>query len=331
MKIHIIIKKVFVMMIVAGLLISISSCSKDLVDPFAGFTYDKEEETIETKIVVRDDLIINKVIFGKSIPLAKVTHYYSDVTGYLKEYKVEMLQEVKAGDVLAVLDSGTLDKEFRDQAIAYEKAKLKYEKAKLEYESSGYNENAMLSAKLDFEYEELKYNNLLEHYKALEIRAEIDGVVTKRQAYVDDFITAKSPIADITDSSEILISFDSGEAEGLRIGDVLEITIRNSDDIVMAEIIEINGEQTVMRPEYIHDSFSRAGALVYVNILEDMRLGALLLDDGCIVEEAGRNYVYIVENGEKSERDIKIGLSDKGMVEILFGLEEGEVVVYNPH
>lgn len=325
------IKTAGIITVLLALIMVFTGCTSVLDDPFADFHYEKEQETIETKEVIRDDLIINVTLFAKSIPVAKVTHFYTEVTGYLQEYTVEMLQEVKAGDVIAILDSSNLDKEFRDQSISYEKAKLRYDKTKLQYETNDISENEMLAAKLDFEYEEYKYNKILEQYAALELKSEIDGVVNKRQAHPGDWISAQTPIADIMDKSEILISFDSNEASGLRVGDTLSIDIRNSDLSVPAEIISINGTETILKPEYVHESFDKVGALVYVSILKDMRLDALLLDDDCIVTEGDRSFVYVLEDGVKTERDIKVGISDAGLVEILYGLEEGEAVVYRPY
>lgn len=325
-------KKVFLMIIALSTILALSSCASKLkADPFADFTYESEDKVIITEPVIRDDFIINEVLFAKSIPREEITQYYTDVTGYFKEYVVELLQEVSAGDVIAILDSSTLDKQLRDQTIKYEKAELKYKKAKLEFESTGNNENAMLSTKLDFEYEELKFNNILLQYEALELKAEISGVVTKMQADPGDFITSKSPITSITDSSEIFISLDSKESEGLRVGEILEIAIRNSTEVLSAEIIEINGTETIMKPEFIHESFEKTGTLVYVRILTDMRLDALQISEDSVILEAGRYYVYVMENGNKSERDIKVGISDDGMIEVLFGLEEGELIISNPH
>ncbi|MCK5758789.1 MAG: efflux RND transporter periplasmic adaptor subunit [Clostridiales bacterium] len=330
MKINVIIKKIFLMIIAVSTILILNSCTSELKDPFADFTYEKEDQIIITESVIRDDFIINEVLFAKSIPKEEITQYYTDVTGYFKEYTVDLLQEVNAGDVIAILDSSTLDKQLRDQTIRYEKAQLKYEKAKLEYESTGNNENSMLSVKLDFEYEELKYNDILKQYEALELKAEISGVVTKMQADPGDFIMAKSPITSITDKSEIFISLDSKESEGLRVGEILEIAIRSSTETLNAEIIEINGTETIMKPEFIHESFEKTGTLVYVRILKDMRLDALQISEDSVIFEANRYYVYVMENGVKRERDIKVGISDGGMVEILFGLEEGELVVSNP-
>ena len=215
-------KKVLIILILIMIsALMLTACTDELIDPFADFQYDKEVTDIKTYPVERRDITITNTVFAKSIPRAKVVQYYEEVTGYFKEYAVDLLTEVKAGDVIAILDSSTLDKQIRDQKIKYEKARLRYEKALLEFESTGKNENTMLTAKLDFEYEELKYNELLIQYDALELRAEIDGVVTKMPADAGDFMNSKSPVFEITDDSEIFISFSIEYGQGLGIGDIL--------------------------------------------------------------------------------------------------------------
>jgi hypothetical protein len=82
-----------------------------------------------------------------------------------------------------------------------------------------------------------------------------------------------------------------------------------------------------MKPERVHESFERTGTLVYVRILTDKRLDALVISDTGIHEEAGRKFVYVYEDGNVNERIIKTGISSAGYTEVLFGLEEGELVV----
>ncbi len=325
-------KKSFIILILIIIsMFLLTACTDELKDPFADFQYEKDVEVIKTLPVERRDIEITNTVFAKSIPRAKEVQYYEEVTGYFKEYAVALLSEVKAGDVVAVLDSSTLDKQIRDQSIKYEKARLKYEKAKLEFESTGKNENIMLTAKLDFEYEELKYNELQIQYDGLALKAAIDGVITRMPADPGDFMNGNSEVFEITDSSEIFISFSAEYGQGLGIGDILEIDIRSSDEIVDAEVIEINNDEIILKPLIIHDSFSKTGTLVYVRMLVDKRLNTLVIDEDSVISEAGRNFVYVMEDGNKSERDIKTGIASEGYVEVLFGLEEGELVVSDPY
>ncbi|MBN2883501.1 MAG: HlyD family efflux transporter periplasmic adaptor subunit [Clostridia bacterium] len=320
--------KIIIMVAVAVLILV--GCEQVSSDPFAGFSYVKEEAFIETHKVEKKDFMVYETLFGNSIPKEKIMHYSEEITGYFKEYTVGLLDMVNEGDVVAVLDSGVLDIEIRDQNIKYEKAKLRYEKARLTYETTGQNEFDMLSSKLDFEYEEYKYNTLLEQQEALEVRAQLSGKITKLPADPGDYISTTTPLFEVTDESEILIKYDSKDSKGISLGDTLEIDVRNSDEAILAEVIEINGTEIIMKPDRVDESFERTGTLVYLQLLTDMRTGALVIQENSIISEAGRTYVYVYDGNLLSERDIKTGLTHAGFTEVLFGLEEGEDVLTNP-
>lgn len=320
--------KILILVVVTMLVLV--SCDQTSSDPFVGFTYQKEQEVIETHTVERKDFQVYETLFGTSIPLERLMHFSKEITGYFKEYTLGLLDQVTAGDVVAILDSGVLDIEIRDQSIKYEKARLIYEKAKTNYETTGQNEFAMLSAKLDFDYEEYKYNELLDQQASLEVRAEISGKITKMPADPGDYISTATPLFEVTDDSEILIEYDSKDSKGISIGDTLEIDLKGSDDIVVAEVTELNGTKIILKPERIDETFERTGTLVYLKLLTDTRSDALVIKENSIINEAGRIYVYVYDGERLSERDIKIGITHGGYTEVLFGLEEGEEVLTNP-
>ncbi|HPJ21214.1 MAG TPA: HlyD family efflux transporter periplasmic adaptor subunit [Clostridia bacterium] len=314
----------------AAAVLLLAGCEQVSTDPFADFSYVKEEAVIDTHKVERTDFRVYETLFGTSIPREKLMHYSEEITGYFKEYRIGLLEEVNEGDVVAVLDSSVLDIAIRDQNIRYEKARLKYEKARLTFETTGQNEYDMLSSKLDYEYEEYKYNLLLEQQEALEVRALLSGTITKLPADPGDYVSTSTPLFEVTDDSEIFIRYESKDTKGISIGDILEIDLKNSDDVIAVEVIEINGNEIIMRPERVDESFSRTGTLVYLKLLTDMRTDALVIQESSIIQEAGRTYVYVYDGELLSERDIKTGITHNGYTEVLFGLEEGEDVLTNP-
>jgi membrane fusion protein (multidrug efflux system) len=54
---------------------------------------------------------------------------------------------------------------------------------------------------------------------------------------------------------------------------------------------------------------------------------ALLVPEGAIVPEQGRVFVFVVENGQATRREVKLGKRRPGEVEVVEGLKEGERVV----
>jgi membrane fusion protein (multidrug efflux system) len=54
---------------------------------------------------------------------------------------------------------------------------------------------------------------------------------------------------------------------------------------------------------------------------------ALLVPEGAIVPEQGRTFVFAVENGEATRREVKLGKRRPGVVEVIEGLKEHQRVV----
>ncbi|MFZ1753349.1 MAG: biotin/lipoyl-binding protein [Caldilineaceae bacterium] len=81
--------------------------------------------------------------------------------------------------------------------------------------------------------------------------------------------------------------------------------------------IDISGEHPPLK----------IGDFVQVRVLLSVNTDALVLPDSAVRRFAGRTFV-IMQDGEREKRiDIKIGLEANGQVEILEGLQEGDVVI----
>ncbi len=70
-----------------------------------------------------------------------------------------------------------------------------------------------------------------------------------------------------------------------------------------------------------------AGEFVNIEVVAAVREDTLLLPDAAVRRFGGRTFV-VVQDGDRQRRiDIRTGLESQGMVEVLEGLEEGDVIV----
>lgn len=96
--------------------------------------------------------IVKKINISGEVGSENSKNVYSTLNNVVKEIKVEVGDVVKAGDVLAVLDSGTLEKDI-EQAVASanaseENAKAQYDSAKKAYDDALYINNNNLNAEI---------------------------------------------------------------------------------------------------------------------------------------------------------------------------------------
>ena len=71
----------------------------------------------------------------------------------------------------------------------------------------------------------------------------------------------------------------------------------------------------------------RTGDIVQVTVILESKQGVLWLPPAAIRTFEGRNFVVVRTEGQTRRVDIKVGIKNEEKVEIVEGLEEGEVVI----
>ena len=138
---------------------------------------------------------------------------------------------------------------------------------------------------------------------------------------------------------ELIVSSQSARASELSVG--LEVTAIHrwaQDDPFPVQVSQLptisSGDRfTPGFPGSIHLAVEGetpplvAGEFVNIEVVAAVREDTLLLPDAAVRRFGGRTFV-VVQDGDRQRRiDIRTGLESQGMVEVLEGLEEGDVIV----
>jgi RND family efflux transporter MFP subunit len=71
----------------------------------------------------------------------------------------------------------------------------------------------------------------------------------------------------------------------------------------------------------------RPGMRVKISFATPVHANALLVPRQALVEEEGKYFLFIVENGKTQKRDIDLGIMKDDVVEVLSGVEENQLVI----
>lgn len=176
------------------------------------------------------------------------------------------------------------------------------------------------------------------------IIADFNGVVTKLNASVGTISTGTQPVIIIQDLNDLEceINADKYSANGIKIGQSAVITYGNrkyngnvSYIAPVAEIETSAAGQNAVLPVDIDIPSSIEGLIVGfdsdVNILVGEVKNVLKVPAESIkTDKTGKNYVFIVENGEAIRKVISLGLQSDTEAEVKGGLSEGDRVILNP-
>jgi hypothetical protein len=248
---------------------------------------------------------------------------------------------VKAGDLLAELETGDLDLQLKLQRLNVERAELLYKQALM----SDANDTDLRLREIDLERENISYGAMESRLSQARLYAQISGtVIFVESLKTGDGVNTYQSIITIADPSSMQLSYAAGNAKDLLpvevgmpvslkykgkdyTGKVLQSpsTAPVTDDKAKAEK---NGTTIILsmdnQPEGVH-----VGDVADVTIELQKRENVIVLPRSAVRTYMGRFYVQVAEGDRRKEVDVEVGLTTPTQVEIVQGLKEGQKVILN--
>jgi membrane fusion protein (multidrug efflux system) len=300
--------------------------------------------------VERKSLNSYLVLNGIVEPERKI-EIYSRLSAYVKQIVKEEGAYVKENDVLALLD----DKEIR---ITYQQSKIQLEQAKLALEEAEANfnrsqelikkdlisEQEFQTTEATFKQRQLDYENRQESFKDLElqlnwtrIRSLSDGYITERLIEVGDRVTANQQVYTIEDFSPLLIRVFVPTSDSIKLkpGMRTDVTTEILEGTMFAGSIKLinpridvqSGTVKVTVEVFDETTTLKPGMFVEARIVIGKKEDVLVIPRKSILYKQNKTYVFVSDRNQVSQREIELGLTEEDYVEVLNGLEQGEVIV----
>lgn len=269
-----------------------------------------------TYTVGRGDIRQTLTVYGSVVPRDEYTYTFpgDDV----EEILVKVGNRVEEGDVLVELDQTQLE-------LALLQAERELKEAQVEGIPSTIREK------------ELTYQIAQENYDATTLRAPFGGVVTQ---IVQPTSSDSSWSLSLIDTSELYVEaeVDQLDAPDVAVGQTAEAIIEplpdeswNVDLVEIGGVATSSGNSTVVSVKALlseADSSVLVGYTVEMEILTSSAEDVLIVPITCLLE--GPNDRWLVMkfvDEEPTPQPVEIGAMDDQYVEIVSGLEEGDVVV----
>jgi len=291
-------------------------------------------------------LILNGVVE----PERKV-EIYARLSTYVKNIIREEGAFIKKDEILALLD----DSEIK---ISYQQAKIQLKQAEITLQDEEKNhlrnkklmdtelisEQDYLASELSSRKAKLDHENKLEDFKNLQlqlsytrIRSPISGYITERVIEIGTKVVNNQQVYTVEDFSPLLVKVfvPTSDIVNLKKGMKVQITtdilkgmkfdgkiklINPRIDVQSGTVkvtIEVFDEQLNLRP----------GMFVETNVLVSKKPEALVIPKKSIVYKRGKPLVFVFDKGKVQQREITTGISERDSIEILSGLEEGDLLV----
>ena len=259
------------------------------------------------------------------------------VAGEVRELLVEEGDDVTNGQVLARLDGDRLRLELNESEAKLRKLQRDYER-NVDLKAKGLiSDGDFEKIKFEMEALEASFNLASLELDYTQIRAPIEGVVAERYVKMGNTISVGDPLFRVT-SLDPLVAYlhvpereyqhiDAGQPVGIEIdalpGETIVASVSRVSPIVDPQTgtfkitVEIVDKERRIKP----GMFGRIG------VVHDVHENALQVPRSAIIEEGGTVSVFVVESDVAVRKNVTLGYGNRGLVEILSGLDDGELVV----
>lgn len=276
---------------------------------------------------------IERVARVQSVRLQEL---YFQEGGRLAELNVGAGDRVTGGQTLARLASGPIQHSLR-------LAELDLEIERLRAASQGPGSSNVDRRIRDLEVAKRQevVDFLRRRLEAHTIRAPYDGVITRVNPEVDEVVDGFRTIIEIADPEELELQIEvsADQFDRVEAGQPAQVEI-DADVWAPGTVSRLTSrtlgrDAALRREEYVvhlklEDAAAvsfRMGARHAARVLVDFRPDALLIPVAALREFQSRTYVRVLEGVRRREVDVKVGVRTDTRVEILEGLESGQIVI----
>ena len=171
-----------------------------------------------------------------------------------------------------------------------------------------------------------------------EIRSPIDGVVASRAVYPGDIAPAGTPLLIVMDTSKVVVQLHipQQQAQQLQLGQAATLRVPGLDKDVPAKVTVLSPalDPNSTTEEIWVEADNRKGELkpgttAQVSITAKTVANALVVPAAAILTGAdGKTSVMVVKSDSRAyAQDVKTGIQQGPMIQVLNGLEVGEQVI----
>ena len=187
------------------------------------------------------------------------------------------------------------------------------------------------STQADLELQQVRLDRTL-------VRAPFSGVVGERQVSLGDYVTSATPLVTLQTVNPQRASFDVPEryAESLKVGQTVAFRVAAVPGREFAGEVDFVDPRVALPGRTIRvkarveneDRVLQAGMFIEARLATNVRPDAVLVPETAVVQlDAGPVVWVISAEGQAFRRPVEMGIRKPGWVEILSGVQAGDMVI----
>lgn len=263
----------------------------------------------------------------------------AEIHGRIREIPVREGSDVKKDDVIIQFDDLDAKAEL-DEAVStleLREADLKRMNALKHVEATKKVDEARAARDVSFARVEKAKATLAK----TQIKASFDGTMGLIEQSPGAYVQAGQEIGALVDNNPMKVDFKIPEKyfNEIGIGQAVEVRLDGFKDQVFRASVEAIDSRVDDKSHSVAvrgtlpnaNGLLRGGLFANVHLVIGEKGGALLVPESGLEREGDDEFVWVVKRGKASRRRVLTGSREKGKVEIISGIDAGDIVVAVGH
>jgi len=261
---------------------------------------------------------------------------FPKVNGYVRQIRVDKGDRVKAGELLAVIDSPETDQQVVAAKSALRLRRVTAARARRLAPSGVISRQELDNAVEGARSAEADYRRTRELQKYEDVRAPFDGILTARLVDPGALVSATSPLFELADPSRlrVWVYVSQDVAPFVRVGDAAELTQdERPGAVVHAQISRLadaldSRTRTMLAEIWLDNASGGVVSGVFVHVTLHVRIPPLpVVPSNAVLSRGDKTLVAVVQEQNKLHLvQVATGLDDGKTVQVRQGLRGGETV-----
>ena len=261
----------------------------------------------------------------------------SKVRGIIEELHVEEGDRVEAGQVIAKIEDDQYQIEADRAKATLDRLYSEFQRNKELFEKELISAEVYQNSQYEYESQKATYELAMLNLENTSVRSPISGVISRRFIKNGNMIATDQQMYRVTDFNPLQAILHIPEHEMSKISKDQRVELQV--DAIPGEVFVGRVERTspVVDPEtgtfkttiYVSETRDqlRPGMFARVKIVYDTRENTRMIPKSAVISEDLAQSVYVVRDSLAFKKNIRTGYTNGSNVEVIDGLDDGEIVV----
>ncbi|TYQ16001.1 UNVERIFIED_CONTAM: RND family efflux transporter MFP subunit [Acetivibrio alkalicellulosi] len=243
-------------------------------------------------------------------------------------------------DTKTLYENGMVSKQNLDGVqTRYELAKEQFQTARTakELTEARINKENLEASRAQLRQAEAAYNVAKSQLENTIVTSPVDGYISMLNVNAGELVSSAMPAATVVEISEIFVDINVVEniVNQLKVGDKYNVYIRSvQQEPFIGEIMSVSPNADPRTQSYLtrlkvsnENKLIKGGMAAQVEIVTYATDEVLTVPIESVVNQNGRNYIYIVEEDKALRKEVTTGASNDSLMEIMGDVKDGDRVV----